>query len=76
MWDLSSLTRDGTCTPSMKAWSINFWLTRDVPVLLFIVHQYSNSKCVKQSVIFCNPNCCLQECELMRLDNRIVKELF
>ena len=39
IWYLSSLTRDGTCTPSMKAWSINCWITRDVPVLLFSVHQ-------------------------------------
>ena len=31
MWDLSSLTRDGTTFPAVEALSPNHWTTRDVP---------------------------------------------
>ena len=31
MWDLSSLTRDRTCTPCIGRWSLNHWTTREVP---------------------------------------------
>ena len=31
MWDLSSLTRDQTCTPCIGRWSLNHWTTREVP---------------------------------------------
>ena len=31
MWDLSSLTRDQTVAPAMGAWSLNHWITREVP---------------------------------------------
>ena len=31
MWDLSSLTRDQTCTPCIGRWSLNHWAPRKVP---------------------------------------------
>ena len=31
MWDLSSPTRDRTCTPCIGRWSLNHWTTREVP---------------------------------------------
>ena len=37
MWDLSSLTRDQTCTPCIGRRSLNHWTTREVPRFLFIV---------------------------------------
>ena len=33
MWDLSSLTRDWTCTPCIGRWRLNHWVTREVPLL-------------------------------------------
>ena len=32
MWDFSSLTRDRTCAPAMKAQSSNHWTTRERPL--------------------------------------------
>ena len=32
MWDLSSPTRDGTCTPSITRGNINHWTTRELPL--------------------------------------------
>ena len=37
MWDLSSLTRDRTCTPAVEAQSLNHWTTREVPQRIFNV---------------------------------------
>ena len=34
MWDLSSLTRDRTCTPCIGRRSLNHWNAREVPLLL------------------------------------------
>ena len=31
MWDLSSLTRDQTCTPCIGRRSLNHWTAREVP---------------------------------------------
>ena len=31
MWDLSSPTRDWTCTPSRAEWTLNQWTAREVP---------------------------------------------
>ena len=31
MWDLSSLTRDQTCTPCLGRQSLNHWTTRELP---------------------------------------------
>ena len=31
MWDLGSLTRDGTCTPCTGRRSLNHWTAREVP---------------------------------------------
>ena len=31
MWDLSSLTRDQTCTSYIGRQSVNHWTTREVP---------------------------------------------
>ena len=35
MWDLSSLTRDRTCTPCIGKRSLNHWTTREVPKSVF-----------------------------------------
>ena len=35
MWDLSSLTRDQTRTPSIGRRSLNRWTAREVPALIF-----------------------------------------
>ena len=43
MWDLSSLTRDGTHMPCIARWILNHWITREVlrplvsPVQLFFL---------------------------------------
>ena len=34
MWDLSSLTRDRTCTTCVGTWSLNHRTTKEVPHLL------------------------------------------
>lgn len=31
LWDLSSWTRDPTCAPVLKVWSLHRWTTRKVP---------------------------------------------
>ena len=31
MWDLSSPTRDWTCTPAVEGWSLTHWTTNEVP---------------------------------------------
>ena len=30
MLDLGSLTRDGTVSPAVEAWSLNHWMAREV----------------------------------------------
>ena len=35
MWDLSSPTRDWTCTHSIGRWSLNHWTIREVPLRYF-----------------------------------------
>ena len=42
MWYLNSLTRDGTCTPCIRRWSLSHWITREVPNSLlerYLVYQ-------------------------------------
>ena len=34
-YDLSSLTRDQTCTPYIGRWSLNHWPAREIPLLFF-----------------------------------------
>ena len=41
MWDLSSLTRDGTRIPCIGRWSLNHWTAREVPAQLFIGSFYT-----------------------------------
>ena len=31
MWDMNSLTRDQTCTPCIRRWTLNHWSTREGP---------------------------------------------
>ena len=31
MQDLSTLTKDGTHTPAVEAWSLNHWTSREIP---------------------------------------------
>ena len=35
MWNLSSLTRDGSHTPCIGSWNLNYWSFRDVPTSFF-----------------------------------------
>ena len=36
MWDLSSLTRDGTCAPCGGKCSLNYWTAREVQPFVII----------------------------------------
>ena len=36
MWNLSSLTRDQTCTPRIGRQSLNHWTAREVPQIIFL----------------------------------------
>ena len=38
LWDLSSPTRDWTCTPGIGRWSLNLWTTREVLELGLLNH--------------------------------------
>ena len=62
MWDLSSPTRDQTCTPCIERWSLNHWTTREIPksivfylklfgALEFIIFLFNkiNSLCLRLS---------------------------
>ena len=40
MWDLTSLTRDQTCTPCIGRQSVNHWTTREVPGCMYIYNCY------------------------------------
>ena len=40
MWNLISLTRDQTLTPSIGRQSLNHWITREVPTMLIINQCY------------------------------------
>ena len=49
MWDLSSLTKDGTCAPAVAVQNLNHWTTREAPrYKIYVnikVHKKSNPKC-------------------------------
>ena len=38
MWTLISLTRDQTCIPAVKAWSLNHWATRQTSKVVYFLH--------------------------------------
>ena len=38
MWDLSSSTRDWTCTPRIRRWSLNHWTAPEVPQVIILIH--------------------------------------
>ena len=42
MWDLSSLTKDWTCTPCIGRWSLNRWTAREVPGSLILKQQFGS----------------------------------
>ena len=42
MWDLNSLTRDGTCTLRIGRWSLNHWTTRQVPQWFDLTHLFGS----------------------------------
>ena len=56
MWNLSSLTRDRTCTPCFGSWSLNHWTTREVPrlfsMLFMITAPVSNQNCLEFYALF------------------------
>ena len=57
MWNLSSLTRDRTCTPCcFGSWSLNHWTTREVPrlfsVLFMITAPVSNQSFLEFYALF------------------------
>ena len=37
MWDLSSQTRDWTCTLCIRRWSLNHWTTREIPGTHYLI---------------------------------------
>ena len=43
-WDFSSLTWDRTCTPALKAWSLNRWTAREDPSLLLELNSSEQCK--------------------------------
>ena len=51
MWDLSSLTRDWTCTPCIGTQLLNHWTTREVPKLILElskIQRLPSSWCLSQ----------------------------
>ena len=50
MWDLSSLTRDPTHIPYIGRWSLNHWITREVPVLGFLFWETTRERRPLQTV--------------------------
>ena len=45
-WELSSLTKDQTCTPGLGRGSVNHWTTREVPIVVNLMYESQNqSKC-------------------------------
>ena len=53
MWDLSSLTRDQTCTLCIERWSLNLWISSEVPLLLPIAFRKYFSFWSSNSVFLC-----------------------
>ena len=49
MWDLSSLTRDQTCTPCIGRQTLNHWTMREVPSLLYF-------EPIKHCFVYISPN--------------------
>ena len=45
MWDLSSLTRGGTCILCIARWIYNHWTTREVPDLIFLKRENTQIGC-------------------------------
>ena len=43
-WDFSSMTWDQTCTPALKAWSLNRWTAREDPSLLLELNSSEQCK--------------------------------
>ena len=37
---LSSLTKDGTCTPGVEAWGLNHWVAREVPPYFYFLELF------------------------------------
>ena len=37
MQDLSSLTRDQTCTPAVKVQNLNLWTAKEIPLLSHLI---------------------------------------
>ena len=42
MWDLTSPTRNWTCTPCIGRWSPNHWTAREVPEITFLKNKFSH----------------------------------
>ena len=36
MWDISSPTKDRTLAPEVEVWSLNHWITREVPYIYLL----------------------------------------
>ena len=41
LWDVSSQTKDGTCTPCLGQWSLNHWTTKGSPLTVFFVFVFA-----------------------------------
>ena len=64
IWDLSSPTRDWTCTPCLGRWSFNHWTTREVPyfsIKMVSIKMWMNRMFISSSI------CSFIECVLSLL---------
>ena len=43
MWDLSPLTRDGSCVTCIRRWILNHWTTKEVPWTLVFKERESGA---------------------------------
>ena len=51
MWDLGSLTRDGTHVPCIARWILNHWTTREVPNSAFLGADVSSESERERSLV-------------------------
>ena len=55
MWDLSSLTRDWTCTPWIGRWSLNHWTIREILICVYLIAAAAAAKSYQSCPTLCNP---------------------
>lgn len=53
LWDLSSLNRYGSVTPAVEKWSLNRWIPREVPTLIFCDDNGNDDADDEDDIRFC-----------------------